>query len=127
MNVVDSSGWLEYFTGGSNASIFASAIEKTSDLIVPTVCILEVFKKILREHGRDLAVEKIAYMKLGEIIPLDESLAMEAAELSLQTRLPMADSIILATAQRYSATVWTQDDDFKGIPGVKYWPKNARK
>jgi predicted nucleic acid-binding protein len=127
LNVVDSSGWLEYFTNESNAAYFAPIIEDTRNLIVPTICLLEVFKKIFRDQGKVPAVERIAYMKLGEVVPLDESLALEGAVVGLEHKLPMADSIILATARRFNAVLWTQDDDFQGIANIQYRAKKRQK
>ncbi|MEK7085688.1 MAG: type II toxin-antitoxin system VapC family toxin [Patescibacteria group bacterium] len=122
-NVVDSSAWLEYFVGTKNADNFAKVIENTKNLIIPTITIYKVFKKILQRKNRKNAIEIIAHMKLGKIIELNLGLSLKAAKLSIKFNLPMADSIILATAQEYNATVWTQDEDFKGIPGVKYFKK----
>lgn len=120
MNVVDSSGWLEYFTNRPNAQFFATPIENHEDLIVPTICIFEVFKHVLRERGEDNAQVAVSIMRQGNVVSLDTVLAMSAAQLSLRLRLPMADSIILATAQAHNAVLWTQDADFKGFEGVEY-------
>jgi predicted nucleic acid-binding protein len=123
MNVVDSSGWLEYFADGSNAEFFAPAIEDTKNLLVPVICIYEVFKRILQQSGVIEAQQHIGDMKLGQIIELDESLALSAAKLSVDLRLPMADSLILVTARANQATFWTQDEHFKDLDGVKYIKK----
>ena len=123
MNVVDSSGWLEYFADGSNAEFFAPAIEDTKNLLVPVICIYEVFKRILQQSGVIEAQQHIGDMKLGQIIDLDESLALSAAKLSVDLRLPMADSLFLATARANQATFWTQDEHFKDLDGVKYITK----
>lgn len=123
MNVVDSSGWLEYFANGSNADFFASAIEDTKNLLVPVICVYEVFKRILQQNGVIDAQQHISDMKLGQIIELDESLALSAAKLSVDLKLPMADSLILATARAKRATFWTQDEHFKNLDGVKYIKK----
>lgn len=120
MNVVDSSAWLEYFTDRPNAQSFATPIENYRDLIVPTICIFEVFKHVLRERGVKDAQQALSVMQEGNVIPLDSSLALNAAQLSIRTRLPMADSIILATAREHDAVLWTQDADFKGFEGVEY-------
>jgi predicted nucleic acid-binding protein len=120
MNVIDSSGWLEYFTNGNNAGFFAPVIENTADVLVPTITLFEVFKRILMEKNRDDALEAIAMMKECLVIDLDDSLALVAAELSHELKLPMADSIILATARMNAATLWTQDAHFKEIEDVKY-------
>ncbi len=123
MNVVDSSGWLEYFADTPNADSFAAAIEDLRSLVVPSITILEVFKKVLRERGQTEALEKTAYMKQGKVVDLDHDLAIDAARLGVEHKLPLADSIILATARKYDATVWTQDDDFEGVEGVRYFKK----
>jgi predicted nucleic acid-binding protein len=123
MNVVDSSGWLEYFADGSNADFFAPAIEDTKSLLVPVICIYEVFKRILQQSGVIEAQQHIGDMKLGQIVELDESLALSAAKLSVDLKLPMADSLILATSRAKHATFWTQDEHFKDVDGVKYIKK----
>ena len=123
MNVIDSSGWLEYFIGGKNANFFAPVIEDTENVIVPTISIFEVFKRTLVEKNRDDALEAVAMMYDGKIIDLDREIALIAAELSFELKLPMADSIILATARANDAILWTQDEHFKGLAGVKYVKK----
>ena len=120
MNVVDSSGWLEYFSGGPNSDFFAPAIESTRILVVPSLSIYEVFKRVLQQRGEDLALQAVALMQQGRVVELDSALSLSAAKLSVVHRLPMADSVILATAIAHSATLWTQDADFEGIPGVRY-------
>lgn len=123
MNVVDSSGWLEYLADGPNADFFAKAIEKPSELAVPTVSLYEVFQRVLQQRGEGDALQAVALMRQGRLIELSEPLALAAARLSAETGLPMADSIILATAHACSATLWTQDADFEQIPGVRYIPR----
>ena len=123
MNVVDSSGWLEYFADGPNAKVFAPPIEDTRNLIVPSLSILEVFKKILREIGESSALQAVAHMRMGKVVDLDLTVALASAKAGLERKLPLADSVMLATAVLYKATLWTQDDDFKGVPGVRYFPK----
>ena len=123
MNVVDSSGWIEYFTEGPNSGFFSSAIERVNELIVPAVCIYEVFKWVSRERGETQALKAIAHMQLGEVVDLDSKLAIFAARLGLQAKLPLADSIVLATARAQEAILWTQDDDFEGLDDVKYITK----
>ena len=125
MNVVDSSGWLEYFNDRDNADFFVPAIEAVDELIIPSISLFEVFKRILIERNRDDALEAIALMKAGEVVDLDDNLALVAAELSFESKLPMADSIILATARAYTATLWTQDAHFKDIDGVRYIEKTG--
>jgi predicted nucleic acid-binding protein len=123
MNVVDSSGWLEYFADGPNAQQFARPIQATNTLVVPSVSLFEVFKRVMTQRGEDAALEAIALMRQGRVVPLDDSLALDAARLSVEHRLPMADSIILATALAHQATLWTQDADFEHVRGVRYLPK----
>jgi predicted nucleic acid-binding protein len=123
MNIIDSSGWLEYFIGGKNAAFFAPAIEDTENIIVPTIILFEVFKRILLEKNRDDALEAIALMKDGQVIDLDDNLALVAAELSYELKLPLADSVILATARTHKALLWTQDAHFKGLDGIQYVEK----
>jgi predicted nucleic acid-binding protein len=124
MNVVDSSGWLEYLAGGPNATFFAPAVEATADLLVPTLSIFEVFKRVLGQRDESLALQAIALMYQGRIVDLSAPLAIDAARLSRREALPMADSIMLATARAFGATLWTQDADFESIPDVRY--KSAR-
>lgn len=123
MNLVDSSGWIEYFVDGPKAKFFAEAIEDTDILIVPTICLFEVLKKVLRDRGESEALHVAMQMQVGRVIDLDGSLASRAARLSIGMKLPMADSIILATSQAFGATIWTMDADFTQITGVKYTPK----
>ncbi len=120
MNIVDSSGWLEYFADGPNASFFAPAIQKPAELIVPTLSIYEVFKRILQQKEESEGLRAVAAMHQGTVLPLDEALALGAAKLSLDAKLPMADSIMLASARSTGAVFWTQDKDFEGIEGVRY-------
>ena len=124
MNVIDSSGWLEYFTDGENAAFFAPAIENPEYIVVPTISLFEVFKRILVDRNRDDALEAVALMKEGRVVELDDSLALLAAELSHELKLPLADGIILATARECSAILWTQDVHFKDLADVKYIQKS---
>jgi len=123
LNVVDSSGWLEYFSGTSRANLFAEAIEKTEILIVPSLSLFEIFKKVYKERGEDLALKMVAHMQLGTVVNLDSRISIYAAKISVEKSIPMADSIIYATAQLNKATLWTQDNDFQGLPGVKFFEK----
>ncbi|HHS97325.1 MAG TPA: type II toxin-antitoxin system VapC family toxin [Chloroflexi bacterium] len=123
MNVVDSSGWLEYFADGPNADFFAPAIEDVSSLIVPTISLYEVFKRVLQQRGEGEALQAIAVMMEGRVVELTAEIALEAARLSVERRLPMADSVMLATARAYDAVLWTQDADFEGMEGVRYVAK----
>ena len=123
MNVVDSCGWLEFFSDGPNAQQFTEPLNDVANLIVPTLCMYEVFKVVLRERGENDALQAIALMQQGKEVELTTSLAIQAAKTSSDLKMPMANSIILTTARAYQATVWTQDDDFKGIAGVRYFSK----
>lgn len=123
MNLVDSSAWLEYFADGPNASAFAKPIESTASLLVPTLALFEVFKRVCAQRDEEAALRAVAMMEQGRVVDLDRVTAVEAARLSLAHRIPMADSIMLATAQREGATLWTQDADFDGIEGVRYFPR----
>ena len=123
MNIIDSSGWLEYFSDGPNAKHYLSPLNDPSSLIVPVITIYEVFKVVLRESSEDMALQAVAAMQKGRIIDITASIAMKASKLSLQHDLPMADSIILATALEHNCVIWTQDSGFQHIDGVKYFPK----
>lgn len=123
MNVVDSSGWLEYFADGPNADFFASAIEETDTLVVPTISLYEVYIRVFTQRGETEALQAIAHMHQGRVVDVDAGLAMSAARLSVELKLPMADSLILATTRKFQATLWTQDADFEGLPDVRYAAK----
>ncbi|MBI2988721.1 MAG: type II toxin-antitoxin system VapC family toxin [Deltaproteobacteria bacterium] len=123
MNVVDSSGWLEYFAEGPNAAKFAPAIQSTRELVVPSLSIYEVFKRVLQQRSEIEALRAVALMQQGRVIDLNFKTALSAAKLSVDLGLPMADSSMLATAREYQATLWTQDADFKGVEGVRYFAK----
>lgn len=121
MNVVDSSGWLEYFTGTNRANLYAEAIEKTESLLVPSLSLFEIFKKVYKEKGEDLALKVVAHKQLGKVIQLDSNIAVYAAKLSVDKSIPIADSIMFVTAKLHKATLWTQDNDFRGLSGVKFF------
>jgi predicted nucleic acid-binding protein len=123
MNLVDSSGWLEYFADGHNAGFFAPAIEDLKRLLVPSISILEVFKRVLQQRGESDALRAAAQMQMGRVVSLDASIALLAARLGYDLKLPPADSVILASARAYGARVWTQDEHFRGIDGVSYLAK----
>ncbi len=123
MNIVDSSGWLEYFAQGTNTGLFAPAIQETDALIVPTICMYEVFKRMLIQRGEEDALQAIGVMSLGVISDLTQEIAINAAQISSELKIAMADSLILATARKYNAVLWTQDIDFEGLPGVQYFSK----
>lgn len=122
MHVVDSSAWLEYFADGPNAEHFAEVIERPHNLLVPTITLLEVFRRVHQQRDASAALQCIAVMQQSPIVGLDAALALRAASVSLLHHLPMVDSIIYATAQQAGAEVWTQDANFEGLPGVRYFP-----
>lgn len=120
MNVVDSSGWLSYFAKGKNADFFSNPIEDTEKLLVPTISLYEVFKRVLQQRGETEALQAVAFMQSGEVIELSSPIALHAARLSHDVKIPMADSIMLASAREFGAILWTQDADFEGLEGVRY-------
>ena len=123
MNLVDSSAWLEYFAGGPLTGQLARAIEQVDALLVPTIVVFEVAKRVMQQRGEDAALQVVAVMHQGTVVDFDAVLALNAAQLSIAHRLPLADSVILATARQHNATIWTLDADFEGIPGVRYFTK----
>jgi len=123
MNIVDSSGWLAYFADEPNAKHFLTPLNDSDSLIVPTVTIYEVFKVVLRESSENEALQAVVAMGKGMVVDLSASMAVAAAKISLEYKIPMAGSIILATAKEFEATIWTQDSDFKNIEGVRYFPR----
>ena len=125
MNVVDSSGWIEYLTEGPGAAFFAPAIEKVDSLLVPAIVVNEVMRKTLRDAGESAAQTVLTAMRQGILVPLNETLAVSAARLGLAHKLPLADAMVLATARAASATLWTQDKDFEGLPKVRYQAKTT--
>lgn len=116
---LDSSCWLEYFSNSPNAGRYADHIANTPELIVPIITIYEVYKVALREFGAAHANQAVALMREGQVVEVGLNLALSAAA----SGLPMADSLIYATAQAHKATLWTQDQHFEGLPGVKYLAK----
>jgi toxin FitB len=123
VNIVDSSGWLAYFVDEPNAKHFQTPLKDTDALVVPSITIYEVFKVVLRESSENNALQSVAAMQKGTVVDLTSGLAITASKLSVEHGLPMADSIILATAREFNALIWTQDSDFERFPGVKYFPK----
>lgn len=126
MNVVDSSAWLAWFANEAGAASFEKPIEDSKSLVVPSICIAEVFKVLARESSEGDALQAIAVMHQSEVVPLDANLAVSAAALGLRHKLPLADSIVYATAQLRGAIVWTQDEDFEGLPQVRFFRKQRR-
>lgn len=124
-NIVDSSAWLAYFTDEPSADNFAAAIEELRRLVVPTICLLEVFKIVARQRGEGEALQAVAIMQQGTVVDLDPALALSAARVGLNHKLPLADSIVYATARAVDGIVWTQDEDFAGLPDVQYIAKRS--
>jgi predicted nucleic acid-binding protein len=120
VNVVDSSGWLEYFADAPNAGFFAAPITDTRKLVVPTISLLEVYRRVLQQRGEDAALQAVAHMMQGQVVALDAEIAIAAGHLGVSHKLPLADSVMLATARRHAAILWTQDADFEGLEGVRY-------
>jgi toxin FitB len=120
MNLVDSCGWLEYVADGPKAGFYAPALENVRELIVPSIVVLEVFKRVLQQRGEGAALDVAALMRQGRPVDLDASVAMTAAKIGCDLGLPLADSVILATARAHNATVWTHDAHFKDIEGVRF-------
>jgi len=120
MNLVDSCGWLEYLAGGPNADYFAKPLEDIDHLVVPTICLYEVFKRVLQQQGRSAALEVTAAMRQGKVVALTDSIALQAATLGDSLGLALADSVILATARSEQAVLWTQDAHFKTFEGVTF-------
>lgn len=126
-NVVDSSAWLEYFADGPNAEFFAPAIERTAQLLVPTIVLSEVFRRITAQRSERDALEAVAQMQHGRVIDLSSTLAIRAASLGIQHTLPLADSVVYATAVECGGILWTQDADFERLAGVRYRAHAARR
>ena len=124
MNIIDSSFWLEYFAGTQAGDIVSDIIEKTDELVVPTITIYEVFKKLLIERSEDDALLAVGYIKQGKVIDLTEELSLSAAGISSNFKLPMADSIIYATSIKYNCILWTLDEHFENLKSVNYFNKN---
>lgn len=120
MNLVDSCGWLEFLADGPNAAFFARPLANTEKLLVPTICLLEVFKRTLQQRGEEAALDVAALMQQGTLVDLDAAIALDAADLGVERKLSLADAVILATARVHGATIWTQDAHFEGVPGVRY-------
>lgn len=123
MNLVDSSGWLEYLAEGKNAKLFAPALEKTDELIVSTINLYEIYKKILLEKDEHSALQVVGLMQQAKVVEVNSTIAIQAAKFSFEQKIPLADSLIYITARQNNAIVWTQDVDFKDLDGVKYFKK----
>jgi len=125
MNVVDSSAWLSYFAADANAARFAKPIEDLPNLLVPSITLTEVFKHVLRHRDEESALAAVAHMEQGTVVALDSELAISAAAYGVSQQLPLADSIIFATARKHNATLWTQDANFRELAGVRFYPRKV--
>ncbi len=123
MNVVDSSGWIEYLLDTERADIFASAIEQRDKLLVPVIALYEVHKVLTRVLPASAVATVLDVMRLGRVLELTDSRAIAAADISLRHRLGMADAVMYSMALEHGATFWTQDVDFQGLPSVTCFPK----
>ena len=117
--VLDSSCWLEYLADTPRADLFAPAVEAPERLVVPVLTVYEVVKKLMRESGEEAATAALALMQQSEVVEIGLPLAMDAA----LNGLPLANSLIYATARHHDAELWTQDAHFEGLAGVRYFPK----
>ena len=126
MNVVDSSAWLEYLGDGPNAPAFATAIETPDELAGPMLTLYEVFKRVHQLKDESTVLGAIALMLQGRVVDLSATLALDSARISLETGLPLADSIILATARAEGAVLWTQDAHFQNLDGVEFREKQKK-
>ncbi|MEP6833911.1 MAG: type II toxin-antitoxin system VapC family toxin [Gemmatimonas sp.] len=124
MNLIDSSAWLEYLAGGTLPRQVAAAIENVERLLVPTIVLVEVTRRVMQQRDEDAALQVAAMLHQGRVIPLDSGIALSAAHFGVVHKLPLADSIIFATAKQFDATIWTFDSDFRGLPGVKYFARS---
>jgi len=123
MNVVDSSGWIEYLAGSGRADLFALPIEQRDQLLVPTIALFEVHKVLSRSLPADLVDRCLDVMRLGSVLDFTDSRAVAASRVSRLHRLALADAAMYSMAQEHEAIFWTQDIDYDGLPGVRYFPK----
>jgi len=123
MNVVDSSGWVEFFRAGPNGPVFKAVIEDRRHLLVPSLSLFEVHRVLSRKVPDDVVTRCLDVMRLGRVLDLTDARAVAAARVARQHNLAMADAVMLSLAQEFDATFWTQDVDYQGLPGVRYFPK----
>ena len=123
MNVVDSSGWMEYLQDTPRADLFAAAIEDRNHLLVPTIALFEVHRVLSRSLDAALVNRCLDVMRLGRVLDLTDARAVAAAQIAARHKLAMADAAMYAIAREFDATFWTQDVDYQGLPGVRYQPK----
>lgn len=125
MHVVDSSGWIEFFTAGANGPAFRQVISERATLVVPTIALYEVCKILGRSLDPALVASCLDVMRMGRVVDFTDARAVMAAQVSRQHRLALADAAMYAIAIEHGATLWTQDADYDGLPGVRYLPKAA--
>jgi predicted nucleic acid-binding protein len=125
-HLVDATGWLEYFADGPNAGYFAAAIEQPAHLLVPTVVITKVFRRIYLDAGEGEALQAAALLQQGIVVDFDDTLALDAGRIAATDKLALPSAMLVATARRHGALIWTQDDDFADLPDVRYTPKRKR-
>jgi toxin FitB len=123
LDLLDSSAWIECLDAGPNTPHFAPILQKLPDLIVPTIVITEVRKVVLKQRTREMANDVTQSMRSGMVVPIDEEIAISAADLFIKYKLPLADSLIYAITLAHKATLWTQDEHFKELPRVRYFQK----
>ena len=123
MNVVDSSGWIEFFLAGPSGPLFKPVIEQRDKLLVPVIALYEVHKILSRKMPADVVATCLNVMRLGRVLDLTDRRAIAAADIALRHRLAMADAVMYAMALEHKATFWTQDVDYQGLPGVNFFPK----
>jgi toxin FitB len=123
VNLVDSSAWLEYFAGGPNAKSFAKVIEDTDNLIISSINLYEVYRKVLTEKDEDHAIQVAGLMQQARVINVDSIISLSAAKISVEYKIPITESIIYSTSRLYEAVLWTMDVDFEGLTGVRYFKK----
>ena len=123
--VIDSSGWIHYFLNGPAVARYAKVIQKLGRIVTPAIVVYEVYKTIKHSSNESLASDAVEALQHTMIIPLDSHLACSAADISLDCRLSMADSIVYATARKYDIPLYTSDADFKNLPNIKYIPSEA--
>ena len=126
MNLVDSSGWVEYFQDTARADLFAAAIEARDLLLVPTIALFEVHKVLSRSLSEDLVTRCLDVMRLGRVLDLTDKRAIAASKVAKTHKLALADAAMYSIAQEHGATFWTQDMDYDKLPGVRYFSKAAR-
>ena len=126
MNVVDSSGWIEFFLAGANGPVFKPVIERREQLLVPTIALFEVHKILSRSLPEDMVDRCLNVMRLGRVLDLNDRRAVAASQVARQHRLALADAAMYSMAQEHSANLWTQDVDYDGLPGVRYFAKTKK-